>query len=139
MKLKAYILLFAITAIIACKNNSKNGELPKPGTVLAKEEMPVLNDTLNKFTFAVSLIADSLVEQGIYDVNAVWGYNDAKTKFTMPKGAENLKPILRKSSKPYTFVIGFKTDKDTTFYDYYEINGDHGTIKMQYIKSYSFQ
>ena len=113
--------------------------MPKPGTVLAKEEMPVTEDTLNKFTFAVSLIADSLVEQGIYDVTAVWGYNIAKTKFTMPKGGESIIPMMKKANKPYCYIIGFKTGKDTTFNEYFEVSGLKGTIKMIYTKSYTLE
>ena len=133
-----YSPLIAMLAI-SCNQKNDSNSTPKLGTVLAKEEMPVVGDSLNKFTFSLTVKADSQIEKGVYDVSAVWGNNTAESKFTMPKGGEALTPILRKSSKPNAFIIGFKAGKDTTFNDYYEVSGVNGTIKMMYVKSYSFE
>ncbi len=126
--------------LCACGNNKKDeATAAKPGTVLANDEMPVVGDTLNKFKFSVTVKADSDVAKGVYDVSATWGNNTADSKFTMPKGGESLTPMMRRASKPNAFIIGFKAGKDTTFNEYFEVSGDKGTIKMMYVKSYSFE
>jgi hypothetical protein len=128
----------AVIFLVSC-GNSKNGLSKAPGTIIAREEMPVVGDTLNKFTFSVTIKVDSEVDKGVYDVTATWGHNTANSKFTMPKGGEDLVPILRKSNKPNAFIIGFKAGKDTTFDEYIEVSGMNGTIKMIYTKAYSFE
>lgn len=140
--MKKYLLSgFAVFLILtSCNNNKGEVSAPKLGTVLATDEMPVVGDTLNRFKFSVTVKADSDVAKGVYDVTAVWGPNTADTKFTMPKGGESLLPILRRSSgKPNSFIIGFKAGKDTTFNEYFEASGTKGTIKMMYVKAYSFE
>jgi len=54
----------------------------------------------------------------------------------MPKGAEDIKPIIRKGSTPYTYIIGFKVAGDTTFYEYFQVSATNTDMKMGYIKAY---
>ena len=135
----SFWVLAMVFAIASCSNIKNNSDaVPKPGSVLESQEMPITEDSLNNSKFSVSIIADSQIEKGIYAVTAIWGNNKAESKFTMPKGGESLKPLLRKANKPNAFIIGFKAGKDTTFNEYFEVSGVKGTIKMFYTKSYSF-
>lgn len=111
---------------------------PAPGTVVAADEVPIAGDTLNNFTFSIQVIADSGVNSGIYDVHAHYGPNIAESKFIMPKGGEYLKPVVRKSRAPNAFTIGFTVQGDTAFYDYFEVSYHQHSIKMEYLKSYTF-
>jgi hypothetical protein len=123
----------------SCGNNAgKAKHFPKPGTVVASAEMPVTDDPLNKFIFSVKIIADSNVKSGIYDIDVDYGPNFAEGQLTMPKGEEDLQPIMRKGSQPYTYIVGFKVAGDTTFYDYFEVSSSKANTKMQYIKAYTF-
>ena len=113
-------------------------QFPKPGTVVAEAKMPILEDTINHFTFSIKVVADSEIATGVYDVDADFGPNFGEGKFSMPKGAEDAKPVIRKGTDPYTWIIGFRMDGDTTFYDYFEVSSSKTSTKMQYIKSYTF-
>jgi hypothetical protein len=144
MKKIVVIILFSANFFSGCSNyKSTPGKtsqpLPKPGTVVTNGEMPVTDDPLNHFTFSVTVIADSEVGNGVYDVNTAFGPNTASGKFTMPKGGESFKPILRAGSQPYTYIIGFKAPGDTAFYDYFEVSSNRHTTKMQYIKTYIYK
>jgi len=144
MRKRFLFLPLTIVCFAACKNeqaiNKTEKKLPpKPGTVVAAAEMPVNDDPLNHFKFSVKVVADSNIADGVYDVDADFGPNFAQGQLTMPKGGENLTPVIKRSDKPYTFIIGFKVGNDTTFYDYFEVSSDKHTTKMQYVKAYSFQ
>lgn len=130
---------FCALTVAGCNNSSteKAKEFPKPGTIVATAQMPI-KDELNNFTFSIKVVADSEVKAGVYDVDVDFGPNFAEGKFTMPKGGEELKPLIRTGSNPYTYIIGFKVPNDTTFYDYFEVSSSKDHTKMQYIKAYSF-
>ncbi len=113
-------------------------QFPKPGTIVAEAKMPIMEDTINHFTFSVKVVADSEITSGVYDVDADFGPNFGEGKFSMPKGAEDAKPAIRKGTEPYTWIIGFHVPGDTTFYDYFEVSSSKNNTKMQYIKSYTF-
>jgi hypothetical protein len=135
-------LLFALL-VAACSdsgngNDSKPKQFPKPGTVVAAAEMPVTDDPLNHFMFAVKVIADSNIAAGMYDVDVDYGPNFSQGQLSMPKGGEDLKPVIRKGAAPYTFIIGFHVPGDTTFYDYFEVSSSLRETKMQYVKAYTF-
>jgi len=133
-------LSFSILFLASCKdkNAEKAKVFPKPGTTIAAAEMPVTDDQLNNFKFSVKVIADSDIKSGVYDVDVDYGPNFAEGKLTMPKGGEELKPVIRKGSDLNTFIIGFKMENDTTFYDYFQVTSNKGSTKMQYIKAYTF-
>jgi len=119
-------------------NNGKPKQFPKPGTIITSAEMPVTDDPLNHFTFSVKVIADSNTSGGVYDVEAAYGPNTSLGKFTMPKGGEDFKPIIRKGAMPYTYIIGFQAPGDTAFYDYFEVSSSKFATKMQYLKAYNY-
>lgn len=142
--IKYVVVFFAAVAISACNNSApvdgkskpKPTNNPKPGTIIAQDEMPV-EDPLNHFTFSVKVIADST--PGTYDVDADFGPNYANSQLAMPAGLEDARPVIRRGSEPYTFIIGFRHGSDTTFHDYFQVSSNKHTTKMQYIKAYLFE
>ncbi len=100
--------------------------------------MPIAEDAINHSSFSVKVIADSDIATGVYDVDADFGTNFGEGKFTMPKGAEDATPVIRKGDAPYTYIIGFHIAGDTTFYDYFQVSCSKSSTKMEYIKAYSF-
>lgn len=115
----------------------ENHVLPLPGTVITQDSIAISGD-INHFYYSVKVVADSLIADGVYKVVASYGPNVATGQFTMPKGGNELIPILKRGTAPYTFVIGFKVDSDTTFYDYFEVSSTIENTQMKYLKSYSF-
>jgi hypothetical protein len=136
-------IAFAFAALFtmnSCGDTAtKKNDVPKPGTIVAAESEPVVEDTLNHSIFAVQVIADSNVKSGVYMVKAAFGLNKSHGLFTMPKGGETFKPILRKGNTPYSYIVGFNVPNDTTFHDYFLVSSDGNATKMQYVKSYSFE
>ncbi len=140
MKKTALLFLSVSIFVLGGCNGGKEKpakQFPKPGAVVAEASMPV-EDPLNHFTFSVKIIADSEITSGVYDIDADFGPNYATSKFTMPKGIEDAKPIIRQADTPYTYIIGFKQPGDTTFYEYFEVSSNKKTTQMRYLKSYTF-
>ena len=133
-------LVSALFTLCSCGNTAEHSkkQFPRPGTIMAEAKMPVTDDTMNHFTFSVKVIADSDIANGVYDVDADFGPNFGEGKFSMPKGAEDAKPAIRKGDDPYTYIIGFRITGDTTFYDYFQVSSTKNSTKMGYIKAYTF-
>lgn len=134
------LFVLCLAFIYSCKSPAHNStDHVTPGTVIDSLSVPVKDDTLNKSVFSVRIVADSAVENGVYIVDVTFGSNFAQGKFTMPKGIEHVTPILRLSSAPYTCVVGFKLENDTSFNGYFEISSNKQNTRMGYINSYTFQ
>lgn len=134
-----FFLLLAACALQSCHSEeAKPKQFPKPGTIVASAEMPVTEEALNHFIFSVKVIADSAITQGVYDVDADFGPNFAEGQLTMPVGGEDFKPVIRKGTEPYTFIIGFTTPGDTVFHEYFEVTSNKKSTKMKYLKAYTF-
>jgi len=146
---KKLLTSLCIIALLAVACNSKpqtTGEEqtndytpPAPGTIIAAKSMPITGDQLNHFNFSVQVATNQYSKNGTYDVTVAWGPETAKGAFTMPQGGGNLKPVIRKTDTAYTYIIGFYSGNDKTFYDYYQVSGQKGNIEMKYIKGYSFK
>ncbi len=143
---KTALISFTLVSLAACNNPANKAgnkqdapKFPKSGTIIAQAGMPVTEDSLNHFMFSVKVIADSNVSNGIYDVDAEMGPNFATSQITLPKGAEDATPVIRKGALPYTYIIGFKMANDTTFNDLYEVSSDRKATRMRYLKSYTFE
>ncbi len=144
--MKKIALIYISTPVLllaACSNNSTISEqgqkqFPKPGTTVAEAQMPITEDALNHAVFSVKVIADSDITGGVYDVDADFGPNFGEGKFTMPKGGEDLKPIIRKGSDRYTFIIGFRLPNDTAFKSYFRVSCTKSSTKMEYTNAYTF-
>lgn len=146
---KIITLLIVTSSILGCATAPSNEQKatieqakkytpPPAGTIIAADSSKV-PDELNDFYFAVSIKSTEYSSYGTYDVVAHYGYNDAQSAFTFPKGGRAIMPVLKKSAKPFTYIIGFYWGDDTSFYDYYEVSAERGKIKMKYLKAYSFQ
>ena len=144
MKKKRALFMAAValvSAFCSCANKTdeqKPKKFPQPGKTVVEANMPIAEDALNHTIFSVKVIADSDVANGVYDVDADFGPNFGEGKFTMPKGAEDAQPVIRKGDAPYSYIIGFRIAGDTTFYDYFRVSCSKSNTKMEYIKAYSF-
>jgi hypothetical protein len=138
------LISLVLLSITSCKSGQRSANVTivtnvAPGTVIDSFNEPVTEDKLNHFNYTVKIIADSAVDKGIYIAEAAYGPNVARGKFTMPKGMEQAKPILKKCAFGHCNIVGFRLDGDTTFYDYFEINSTKTETGMRYINSYSFE
>lgn len=142
----AWIGFITIGSMISASCNDKSSdnatntqvEIPKPGTVIDSATEKITEDNLNNYVMTVKLVADSMVAQGVYGIVCNYGPNEAKGKMTMPKGIEQVTPILKRKAQ-YDYIIGFRLAGDSTFYEYMQISSDKHETKMRYINSYSFQ
>lgn len=141
------LIILVLLSITSCEHDQRNSNVTivtdvnnvAPGTVIDSFSEAVTEDKLNHFNYTVKIIADSAVNKGIYIAEAAYGPNVARGKFTMPKGMEQAKPILKKCASGHCNIVGFRLDGDTTFYDYFEINSTKTETGMRYINSYSFE
>jgi hypothetical protein len=144
IKQKIIVAGLLLTAFAACRSKTgstgddENYMAPEAGTVVT-QAVTETDDELNHFKFSVFVKAGAMSDKGMYDVLAVYGHDSASGGFTMPQGGEHLKPLIRQSDEPATFIVGFHYGGDTAFYDYYKVSGSRGTISMQYVKAYSFK
>ncbi len=132
------IMLSACSSDMESTGNAATNTI-KPGTEILADSIPILEDNLNNQQFSIHVFTNDSSVNGSYDVQTEWGYNIATTTMRMPYGGENNKPILRRASAPYTYIIGFRFEDDTTFREYYEVSGNRGQIKARYTHAYTFQ
>lgn len=148
--MKFLLLLLPLLIGISCKNSTKSSEsdtsatkkfgdgTPPKGTVVAADSM-IIPDPLNELYFSVAIVATDESQNGIYDIVARYGYNDAATSITIPDGGgKTITPAIRRANEPFAYHVGFFYGEDTTFNDYFLVSADKGQTKMRYIKSYSF-
>lgn len=114
-----------------------------PGILIANDSMRVDHDPLKK-NFAVTIKTNLQTDSGYYDVLAVYNKDSAHGLVRMPTSIVQLKPLLRRGDTANSYIIGFHFGSDTTFHDYFEINLHKDgmlkrTIKMEYIKAYTFE
>ena len=142
MKQTTLLIFFAALCLYSCGSPKEEKKItkifPVPGTVVAIDSVPIVEDKLNNSRFIISVVADSAVTSGVYDVDADFGPNFAEGQFTLPTGKEDLLPVMRRGKTPYTFIIGFRLPGDTTFYDYFEVSSNTKQTKMKYLKAYTF-
>ncbi len=107
-----------------------------PGTTIVTDS--ILYDRLNNFYFTVAVKTTDRSHKGTYEVTASIGPSIATSNFTMPRGAEDVVPVMRRIKDSTSFIIGFYYGKDTTFYDYYQAKAVMSNIEMKYTKAYRF-
>lgn len=108
------------------------------GIIIAADSQFIIEEKPNDFYFSVNIETTETSARGNYLVNATWGRANAQGHLTMPKGLEHKKPVIHKTEQPYSYLIGFYLENDTTFYDYFLITAERGMIKMRYVKAYTF-
>ncbi len=143
---KTVFLFAAACALVSCKQNGAGekqeaqAEISKAGQIIAVDSMAIEEDELNRRVFSVSIITTTESgSKGKYDIDASCGFNEAHSGFAMPKGGEQLQPVLRRGTEPYTYVVGFYNNDDTVFHEYYSISAANCNMMMKYIKAYVFQ
>jgi hypothetical protein len=150
MKNIVLALLACSPALFSCNNNADtpaeklqqavSAQTLAPGTLVAIDSMPVVEDKLNVFHFSVKISAAKLINKGHYKVDAAFGPNEGSSELVMPRNDYPLIPVLKRTGEPYTFIVGFYMNDDTAFYDYYKISADElRNITMNYTKGYRFQ
>lgn len=146
-KICSRLLFVVLGSMLSCKNEGKKTthtgletgySQPVAGTIIAADSMAITEDQLNHNYFSVKIVSSNAAP-GSYNVVAAWGFNTAEGHLTMPKGGENIKPVLKRSAEPYSYLVGFNLKGDTTFYDYFLVNAQRGMISMKYIKAYTFE
>ena len=148
------LLLPFILFMNGCSDNETNNSHdesawtpPPAGTLVAADSMKI-DDPLNNFYFAVKLSTSPANEMSgnygfVYDMDMHCGPNKGVQQLTMPKGGNNLKPLIRraKDGNP-AFIIGFIPGKeyggDTTFQEYYSITAEGKNMKVKALKAYRF-
>ena len=149
MKNLKYFAILTFALISACKDRSPEQQQIKEieevvktqpaGTLLAVDSMRFTEDELNDFYFVVKLKTTEYSAKGTYAVEANVGPKVAASKFTMPRGGEEVVPVLKKGNEPFTYIIGFYYNNNNSFYDYYMISADANTIQMKYTKAYAIK
>jgi hypothetical protein len=119
---------------------------PAAGTIVVTDSMKVSADSLNDFQFSVLLTVSENNAQADrngfrYDVQARYGHGEARGEVVMPRGGNNLQPLLRRDTGS-TYIIGFIPGAayggDTSFHPYYLVKGSRQGIEVKALKSYSF-
>lgn len=156
MKLRAAIFLITIYIAGCNEPNSKQPELTveeavkKPvGLVIASDSMKIASTDLSSLRladideketyFKVAIKTTNYSHKGRYEIATSWYDREMNLQFSMPRGAEDVMPVLVKMPEPYSFLVGFYYGKDTTFYDYYSIKGSLNGVNAGYTKAYSFR
>ena len=120
---------------------------PAAGSIIAADSMEIKDDPLNKSQFVVKIRvpdykSSSNPIRSIYEVRAHYGVAEANGTISMPKGGDHLMPILRKG-KDHRFIIGFIPGKeyggDTSFHEYYQVEGEKGMITIKALKGFQIQ
>lgn len=142
MKKFGFVLVVMVSvAVMGCSEHKKERTvvLPAPGTVIDSVSEKVKEDTLNKSRFTVVVTADSQINNGVYHVKATLGAGEGNGQFVMPKGLDHYTLSIKKGTTAYTYVIGFRLQKDTTFREYLQVTGTKSSIGMKYLKTYTFE
>lgn len=146
--MKYSILFIALILSAACNNTgSSSSEIehfyaPATGTVVAADSMKIEEDNLNELYYTIRITAGDSSAEGRYKLYAAHGYNEAKSEIVYPKLTQGLKPAIRRDETiPYSYIIGFRYNDDTTFHDYARVSanrmpGVQTQIELRYIKAY---
>ena len=148
MRNSASVIVFL--GLFACGRPAENEKTaapewaPPPGSMIAADSMRVSEEVLNKFWFSVRINAGDAQSSrgGDYNIHAGFGNAVADGQFSMPRGGEHLRPILRRDTG-YSFVIGFIPGAafggDTIFHAYYRVSGSRREIKIAAVNAFHIQ
>lgn len=138
-----YLLALLPLIIFSCQSadtkTTKNESPFAENTIVAADSMHITEETLSRFYFSVIVRSTTYSTKRMYDVSVRYGPNNAASRFPMPKGGEHLKPVMKKGTEPYSYIIGFYLDDDTTFNEYYLVKGSLQQILIKPLAAYTFQ
>lgn len=114
---------------------------PPAGTVVAADSTRIAEDELNELYYSVRLTANDSSQLGYYDMDAVYGYNEAHSVIVFPKLDKTIHPAIRPDSLPYSFIIGFYYEGEKKFNDYARVSAQkkgalQSQIELRYVKAY---
>ncbi len=144
MKKIAFIL---IPLLAACDSSDSGQDIthfyaPAAGTVVAADSTPIKEDELNDLYYSVRLMATDSSGEGHYDMDAVYGYNEAHSVIVFPKLAKTIRPAIRlDTTMPYSYIIGFHYEGEQQFNDYARVSARkvgslQSQVELRYLKSY---
>lgn len=117
-------------------------QLPAAGAIVAADSIEVAEKLLKGLYFSVYLkVPESTGGYGLrhYELEAKYGHGEAFSEITMPRGGENLQPLIRRKDAHH-FLIGFIPGKafggDTSFHEYYQVTGNMQGISIEPLKSF---
>ena len=115
--------------------------------IVAADSMKVTEDELNNGYFSVQLTVSegntgSHTDGFRYDLHATYGKAVADGLIIMPFRGERLKPLLRRG-EGYTYFMGFvpgpEHGGDTSFHEYYRIDGGREYIRITPLKGFRIE
>ena len=144
MKERSFFVAFLLLLSCAPTKHDPNWESPEPGAIIAADSIANTEDALNHSYFSVRVSAPAGKNPAnqavvVYNIHARYGAAEADGVIAMPRGGEHLKPLLRKDGS-HSFIVGFIPGKayggDTSFHDYYRIDGDQQGITIVPVKGF---
>ncbi|MCB0698807.1 MAG: hypothetical protein H6551_10530 [Chitinophagales bacterium] len=148
--MRTLLYLSVIILLASCGADSNNGSnadfepfyAPAEGSLIASDSMRIIEDDLNELYYIVKLTATPTSNEGIYLLDAAFGYNYARSEVSFPRLDKKITPAIRVDDElPYSYIIGFRYEGDKTFNDYariYALRNEQmkQEIQFRYIKSY---
>lgn len=144
MKKLAFIL---IPLLAACGGSNSGQDIvhfyaPAAGTVVAADSTPIKEDELNDLYYSIRLTATDSSREGHYDMDAVYGYNEAHSVIVFPKLTKTIRPAIRlDTTLPYSYIIGFYYEGERQFNDYARVSARkvgslQSQVELRYLKAY---
>ena len=141
-------IIFALIPLLAvCGGNDSTQDIvhfyaPAAGTVVAADSTPITEDNLNDLYYSVRLTATDSSQEGRYDLDAAYGFNEAHSIMTFPKLTKTIKPAIRPDTTPYSYIIGFYYEGEQQFNDYARVSARkvdmlQSQIELRYLKAYN--
>lgn len=156
--MKHWVYCLFVIGITACNSPQQDEQKPQleiaevvkqpVGTVICADSIAILPQDYSDMAlvtgsgrteFIVRVKTTEHTHKGTYEIDATWGANANNMQFSMPRGAEDAIPVLRRDIQPYSYIIGFYYGDDTAFNDYYSIKGGKEGLNAKYVKAYLFK
>ena len=144
MKKLAFIL---VPLLAACGSSDSPQDIvhfyaPATGTVVAADSIPITEDNLNDLYYSVRLTATDSSNQGRYELDASYGFNEAHSVMGFPRLTKTIRPAIRlDTTMPYSYIIGFYYEGEQQFNNYArvsarKVNALQSQIELRYLKAY---
>ncbi len=141
-------IIFALIPLLAACGGSDSTQdivhfyAPAAGTVVAADSTPITEDNLNDLYYSVRLTATDSSNQGRYDMDAAYGFNEAHSVMVFPKLTKTIHPAIRlDKTMPYSYIIGFYYEGEQQFNDYARVSARkvdalQSQVELRYLKAY---
>lgn len=104
--------------------------------------MKIQEDVLNDMYYSIRITANDSSNEGYYDLEAAYGYNEVASKLRYPKLDKLITPAIRREdSIPYSYIVGFYLADQPEFKDYARVSAriiapGKRQIELRYLKAY---